>query len=114
GWGLRRASGRRERHGRLWREGGWWSPVGHTLMFTTWSVGIEMVLGVTFALLRGRRIPGRRWVRAIVLVPWALPTAVMALAWGWIFNDSFGVLNDLLAKRGLARGRVAWLGRACP
>ncbi|TMQ65073.1 MAG: sugar ABC transporter permease [Candidatus Eisenbacteria bacterium] len=49
--------------------------------------------------------------RSVVLVPWALPTAVMALAWGWIFNDSFGVLNDLLAKAGLVHGPVAWLGR---
>jgi len=37
--------------------------------------------------------------------------AVMALAWGWIFNDSFGVLNDLLARAGLVHGPVAWLGQ---
>jgi len=109
--GLRSHFAGLEMHARLWQDGRWWSSLGNTLMFTTWSVGIEMVLGVTFALLLDQRIPGRRWVRAIVLVPWALPTAVMALAWGWIFNDSFGVLNDLLAKAGLVHGPVAWLGR---
>ncbi len=48
-------------------------------------------------------------MRAIVLLPWALPTAVMALAWAWIFNDSFGVANDLLRRAGLAAGPIAWL-----
>lgn len=98
-------------HARLWQDGRWWGALGHTLVFTTASVGIETVLGIAFALLLDRPFAGRRWARALVLVPWALPTAVMALAWGWIFNDSFGVLNDLLARAGLVHGPVAWLGR---
>jgi multiple sugar transport system permease protein len=44
------------------------------------------------------------------MLPWALPTAVMALAWAWIFNDAFGVLNDLLGRAGLLHAPVAWLG----
>ncbi|TMQ74293.1 MAG: sugar ABC transporter permease [Candidatus Eisenbacteria bacterium] len=98
-------------HARLWQDGRWWGSLGNTLVFTLGSVGIEMLLGVTFAVLLDQSFPGRRWARAIVLVPWALPTAVMALAWGWIFNDSFGVLNDLLTRAGLLHGPVAWLGR---
>jgi multiple sugar transport system permease protein len=47
-----------------------------------------------------------------VLVPWALPTAVLALAWVWIFNDQFGVFNDLLLKLRLIGQPVAWLGNA--
>jgi len=109
--GLRSHFAGLEMHARLWRDGRWWASLGNTLTFTSVSVGIEMLLGVTFALLLDRSHPGRRWARAIVLVPWALPTAVMALAWGWIFNDSFGVLNDLLARAGLLHGPVAWLGR---
>jgi multiple sugar transport system permease protein len=100
-----------EMHARLWQDGRWWSSLGNTLVFTIWSVGIEMVLGIAFALLLDQPYSARRWARAIVLVPWALPTSVMALAWGWIFNDSFGVLNDLLARAGLVHGPVAWLGR---
>ena len=92
-----------EMYMRAWRDGRWWSAVGNTLEFTAWSVGTEMLLGIAFALLLNRSFPGRRWARAIVLVPWALPTAVMALAWGWIFNDSFGVLNDLFGRAGAVR-----------
>jgi multiple sugar transport system permease protein len=96
---------------RLWHDGRWWTALVNTLVFTGGSVTIEMVLGIAFALLLHRSFPGRRWARAIVLLPWALPTAVMALAWGWIFNDSFGVLNDLLARAGLAHAPIAWLGQ---
>jgi multiple sugar transport system permease protein len=95
---------------RLWQDGRWWLALCNTAVFTGASVALEMVLGVGFALLLHRRFPGRGGVRALVMLPWALPTAVMALAWAWIFNDSFGVLNDLLGRAGLVAGPVAWLG----
>ena len=95
---------------RLWQDGRWWTALGNTAVFTASSVGLELVLGVAFALLLHPRFRIRGVVRALVLLPWALPTAVMSLAWAWIFNDSFGVVNDLLGRLGLVRGPVAWLG----
>jgi multiple sugar transport system permease protein len=95
---------------RLWGDARWWSSWGNTLVFTGASVVAEMVVGVAFALLLHRTFRGRGWVRALVVLPWALPTAVMALAWGWIFNDAFGVANDLLRRLGLIGAPVAWLG----
>jgi multiple sugar transport system permease protein len=89
---------------RLWQDGRWWTALRNT------AVALEMALGVAFALLLHQRFRGRGGVRALVMLPWALPTAVMALAWAWIFNDSFGVLNDLLERVGLVAGPVAWLG----
>jgi len=65
---------------------------------------------VAFALVLNAGFRGRGVVRALTMLPWALPTAVMALAWAWIFNDAFGVANDLLARLGLVSGPVAWLG----
>ena len=96
---------------RLWQDGRWWTALCNTVVFTTTSVALEMTLGVALALLLHRRLRGRGALRTIVLVPWALPTAVMALAWVWIFNDSFGVLNDLLERAGLLSSPVAWLGQ---
>jgi len=96
---------------RLWQDGRWWITLGNTAIFTASSVGLEMGLGVAFALLIHPRFRARGVVRALVLLPWALPTAVMSLAWAWIFNDSFGVINDLLGRVGLVRGPVAWLGQ---
>jgi len=99
-----------EQHARLWQDGRWWLALRNTLVFGVCSVTAELTLGTAFALLLDRSFRGRRWARAIVMVPWVLPSAVMALAWAWIFNDSFGVLNDLLSRMGLVRGPVAWLG----
>lgn len=96
---------------RLWQDGRWWTALGNTAVFTAGSVALEMVLGTAFALLLHRNFRGRGLARALVMLPWALPTAVMALAWAWIFNDSFGVLNDLLQRAGMVGGPVAWLGR---
>jgi multiple sugar transport system permease protein len=94
---------------RLWQDGRWWAALRNTLWFTAASVFLETALGVAFALVLHQRRRGRRFLRAAVLLPWALPTAVMALGWAWIFNDSFGVANDLLMRLGLIARPVAWL-----
>jgi trehalose/maltose transport system permease protein len=83
-----------------------------TLFFTFVSVGFELLLGLAFALLLSRDFRGRGLARTAVLIPWALPTAVLAWAWSWIFNDQFGVLNDLLHRVRLLVHPVAWLASA--
>jgi multiple sugar transport system permease protein len=96
---------------RLSQDGRWWGALGNTLFFAGASVTIEVALGVLIALALHRAAPGRGLLRAIVILPWALPTAVMALAWAWIFNDAFGVANDLLMRLQLIEAPVAWLAR---
>ena len=97
---------------RLWQDGRWWIALRNTSVFALLSIVAEMVLGVAGALLLHRRFRGRGLARAVVVLPWALPTAVMSLAWAWMFNDSFGVVNDLLMRLGLLDHPVAWLGKA--
>jgi trehalose/maltose transport system permease protein len=96
-------------YARLWQDGRWWSALRNTIVFTSVSVLLETGLGVAVALVLHQRMRGRRLLRAAVLLPWALPTAVMALGWAWIFNDSFGVANDLLRRLGLVSQPLAWL-----
>ncbi len=97
---------------RLWQDGRFLGSLRNTALFTVASVLFETVLGVGFALVLNRSFRGRGLVRSAVLLPWALPTAVMALAFSWIFNDSFGVANDLLLRAHLVSAPVAWLGGA--
>jgi len=94
---------------RPWGDRRFLASLRNTAVFTGASVALEAILGVAAALLLHGTYRGRGVVRAITLLPWALPTAVMALAWAWIFNDSFGVANDLLRRAGLAAQPVAWL-----
>jgi multiple sugar transport system permease protein len=84
--------------------------LGNTVLFTAASTALEMLLGLAMALLLARPFRGRGLARAAVLVPWALPTAVMAMAWRFLYNDQYGAVNDLLRRLGLVDGPVNWLG----
>ena len=77
-----------------------WSAVGHTAYFTAVAIAVELLLGLPVALLLHR---GRGLLRAAVLLPWAIPTAVSARMWAWLFNADYGLLHRL------APG-VDWLG----
>lgn len=90
-----------------------WPVMRTTLSLTAVTVALELALGLVVALVLWTPFPGRGLVRAAVLIPWALPTAVMAMAWRWIFNADYGVMGDLLHRLGLvASPQVAWLADA--
>lgn len=98
-------------HARTPADGRFLSALRNTALFTGLSVLLEVTLGTALALLLDRPFRGRGAMRAVVLVPWALPTSVMALAWAWIFHDTFGMANDLLLRLGLLGEPVAWLAQ---
>jgi multiple sugar transport system permease protein len=81
-----------------------------TVKFTLVSVACEFVLGLVIALVLARTFRGRGLVRAAVLVPWALPPALVGLMWLWAYNDQCGVVNDLLMRLGIIQTPRAWLG----
>ncbi len=87
------------------------SSLGTTALFTIVSVGAEFLIGLLLALSTSLLRTWRNVVRVIVLVPWTLPTAVIALLWTWIFNDEYGVVNAMLQRSGLLHSPVTWLGR---
>lgn len=90
----------------------WWGAVWNTLWFALISVSLETLLGLLFALVLAARFPGRGVLRAIVLIPWAIPTVVSARMWGWMLNDQFGIVNDLLMRLGVISEPVAWTADA--
>ena len=86
----------------------WRNAVLNTLWFAAVSVSLETVLGMIVALVLHTRFPGVGFVRAAVLVPWAIPTIVSAKMWAWMLNDQFGVINHLLLSLGLIEVPIAW------
>lgn len=86
----------------------WWNAVINTVRFAVLSVTIETVLGLVFALVLNASFPGRAWVRAAVLIPWAVPTIVSARIWSWMLNDQFGVINHALQHFGWIAEPWAW------
>jgi len=81
-----------------------------SLYFAFVSVGVEVVLGVLVALLLNQEFFGRFFVRALVVLPWALPTIVNAMMWRLIFNPEFGSWNALLTQLHLIDAYRSWLG----
>jgi trehalose/maltose transport system permease protein len=86
----------------------WWRAVWNTVYFTVVAVSIETVLGLIVALVLNAQFAGRGFVRAAILVPWAIPTIVSAKMWDWMLNDQFGILNDLFMTLGLISAPIAW------
>ena len=95
---------------RMLGDGRFWQSLGNTSIFTVVSVILELLIGLAVALVLNKSFPGRGVVRTIAIIPWALPTAVMGLAWAWIFNDQYGVVNDILLRLGLIDTGINWLG----
>ncbi|MGV1794720.1 ABC transporter permease subunit [Rhizobium lusitanum] len=85
-----------------------------TLITTAWfaivSVAAEMVLGVLAALLLNQEFKGRGVLRALMILPWALPTVVNATLWRLIYNPEYGALNAALTQLGLLDAYRSWLG----
>jgi multiple sugar transport system permease protein len=75
-----------------------WNAFWNTSFFTVTTVAVETVLGVAMALVMHQAFRGRGLVRASILVPWAIPTAVSALLWRWVFQAD-GVANAMLGSQ---------------
>ncbi len=85
---------------RLLDDARFWQDAAQTLRFAGTSVALELLLGLAFALLLHQPRRGRGLLRALTLLPWALPTAVMALGWRWILNDPHGPINAVIRSLG--------------
>ena len=59
-----------------------------TLIFTIATVFLETIIGMGFALIVNANFPGRGAMRALMLVPWAIPTVISSRAWHWMFNST--------------------------
>ena len=87
----------------------WWISLKNTAVFTVVSVALETVLGLGIALVVNANFTGRGLMRTAMLVPWAIPTVVSAQMWRWMYNDVYGVVNDLLMRAHLIAVPLAWL-----
>ena len=97
----------------IWRgtlvDATWWNAVWNTIKFAFVSVGLETFFGLIVALVLNAEFKGRAFVRAAILIPWAIPTVVSAKMWAWMLNDQFGIINDLFLRLGIISQKVAWI-----
>lgn len=92
------------------RDRDFFAAVGNTLVFTVFSVVLELVLGLFIAMVINSKFPGRGIMRTAMLVPWAIPTVVSARLWSVMLRpDSSGVINQFLMSVGVLNSPQAWL-----
>lgn len=74
------------------------SSIEFTAVFVIVSMVFHVVLGVILALILNMKFKGRRFLRTIVLIPWAMPAVVIGMAAKWGFNNDYGLVNDFIRR----------------
>lgn len=97
-------------YGELLLDSFFWNTIGRTLFFSVLSVTGAFAIGLGIALVLNREFRYRGIVRALILIPWALPSVVVGITWRWIYNADYGALNGLLLNFGLIDSYRSWLG----
>jgi trehalose/maltose transport system permease protein len=93
----------------LARDQDWWKAVLNTFVIAIISVPLETIFGMLVALILHKNFKGRGWMRAIVLVPWTIPTIVSARMWAWMLNDVYGIINELLIRTSFIDAPIPWI-----
>ena len=74
------------------------SSIKFTAIFVIVSMLFHVLLGTVLALILNMKFRGRRFLRTIVLIPWAMPAVVIGMAAKWGFNNDYGLINDLIRR----------------
>lgn len=83
--------------------------LANSTVWTVSSIVIQVVLGLSAALLLNARVRGQAFFRLAMIVPYAFPTVTIALIWRWMLNSVYGVFNFMLMGIGIIDKPIAWL-----
>ena len=89
-----------------------WTSLWHSLIWIVGVVGLQFLLGFATALLLNESFWWRGLARALIVIPWALPSVIIGLMWTWMYDYNLGLFNDILLRLGVLQQPVAWLARA--
>src|SRR6266478_8850878 len=95
---------------KIWNDGIFHVAVWNTCLYTFVTTIFKLALGLWLALLLNHHFKGTAFTRAFILLPFIIPTVLSTLAWKWMFDPTFSVINWMLFKLGLIHGRINWLG----
>ncbi len=87
-----------------------WKVTYFTFLYTIAAVFFKLILGFALAIVLNRDFRAKGFVRAIVLLPWIIPTVLSAICFWWLFDTTFSAITWLLLKIGLIHSRIDYLG----
>jgi multiple sugar transport system permease protein len=94
----------------LWDDSVFWLSVFNTLLYTGVASCCKFAIGLYLALLLNHHMPFKAIIRAVVLIPFIVPTVLSAIAFWWLFDSQFSVLSWSLRKIGLIASNIDFLG----
>lgn len=94
----------------LWDDSIFWLSVFNTILYTVAASILKFALGLWLALLLNEHLPFKAFIRAIVLLPWVVPTVLSAIAFWWIYDSQFSIISWALMKLGWISSPINFLG----
>jgi multiple sugar transport system permease protein len=94
----------------LWEDSIFWLSVFNTILYTVVASVLKFALGLWLALLLNEHLPFKAFIRAIVLLPWVVPTVLSAIAFWWIYDTQFSIISWTLLKLGIIQTPINFLG----
>jgi len=94
----------------IWSDSIFHVAVWNTCFYTAVATVFKLALGLWLALLLNRHFKGKALARAFILLPFIIPTVLSTLAWKWMFDPTFSVVNWVLFRLGVIQERINWLG----
>jgi multiple sugar transport system permease protein len=95
---------------KLWNDSIFQRTTQNTFIYTGIATVLKLALGMAVALMLNMLIGFKRLLRASLLLPWIIPTVLSTLAWKWMFDPTFSIVNWILYHLGFTNARVDWLG----
>jgi multiple sugar transport system permease protein len=99
-----------ENYESLWNDTLFWLVVFNTILYTVVASGVKFALGLWLALLLNEQLPFKAFIRAVVLLPWVVPTVLSAIAFWWIYDAQFSIISWALIKMGIINSPINFLG----
>ena len=99
-----------ENYQSLFQDSMFWVAVWNTVLYTAVATVGKFALGLWLALILNTNLPAKSFIRAIVLVPWIVPTVLSAIAFWWLYDPQFSVISYVLVKLGIIDQYIDFLG----
>ena len=96
----------------LWNDAVFWQVMRNTFVYVAVTTVFKLSGGLGMALVMNQTFRGRNLTRAFLLLPFIVPTALSTVAWMWILDPTFSVINWLLVHGGIISSGYSWLGNA--
>jgi multiple sugar transport system permease protein len=94
---------------RILSDGDFWAAFGRTILFLTFALNLEMILGLLIALLFNKITKGKRLLRTIMMFPMMFSPILVGFQFKFIFNDNIGIVNNFIQSIGFTNVAIPWL-----